>query len=68
MTSAILLKSHLVVDLFLWQILLGIAGVVVTFGVVYSSAYTSHCTWRRIDTVTVTTMASCIEAKTVRSI
>ena len=35
MTSAILLKSHLVVDLFLWQILLGIAGVVVTFGVVY---------------------------------
>ena len=35
MTSAILLKSHLVVDLFLWQILLGIAGVVVIFGVVY---------------------------------
>ena len=35
MTSAILLKSHLVVDPLLWQILLGIAGVVVTFGVVY---------------------------------
>ena len=35
MTSAILLKSHLVVDPLLWQILLGVLGVVVVLGVLY---------------------------------
>lgn len=35
MLSAILLKSHLVVDPLLWQILLGVLGVVVVLGVLY---------------------------------
>ena len=35
MISAILLKSRLVVDPLLWQILLGVLGVVVVLGVLY---------------------------------
>lgn len=35
MISTILLKSRLVVDPLLWQILLGILGAVVTLGVLY---------------------------------
>ena len=35
MLSAILLLSHLVVDPLLWQILLGVLGVVVVLGVLY---------------------------------
>lgn len=44
MISTILLKSRLVVDPLLWQILLGILGVVVTLGVLYLVRI--HIAWR----------------------
>lgn len=44
MISTILLKSRLVVDPLLWQILLGILGAVVTLGVLYLVRI--HIAWR----------------------